>query len=159
LDIFKCTRRILKNKNGEYIMKKYLGLGIAFITLLTMGSASAIVIQTVSFHATQTQIVTGALDGICDNGCHNETNLTEITGVLTYDDSTFMIEDTILNVGGQCFLNTISPYDFDGDGTIETRLNELLGLVGTTITVEGYPCCHDSKLKVYYINGLEYREC
>jgi len=142
-------------------MKKYVGLGIALITILTMGSASAIVFQTTSLRINQTQFLLGTLGGGCDGGggCHNNTNLTTMTGVLVYDDSTFMIEDTILNVGCPGFLNTTSPYDFDGDGTVETRLNELLGMVGMTITVEGYLRFQQTRLIVFYINGVEYRDC
>lgn len=66
---------------------------------------------------------------------------------------------TILNFGCYSFLNTTSPYDFDGDGIIETRLNEIIGLVGATITVEGYLHCQQSIFLVYSINGLVYREC
>jgi hypothetical protein len=141
-------------------MKKYLGMVIALIAILTMGSASAIVFQTSILSANKSQLLIGTLGGGCGgHGCHNDTNMTEITGVLTYDDSTFMIEETILNVGCYYYLNTTSPYDFDGDGTIETRLNELLGMVGTTITVEGYLRCQQTKLIVFYINGIEYRDC
>jgi len=93
-------------------------------------------------------------------GCHNNSNMTTITGVLLYQNSNFKIGTTILSFGCYNYINTtISPYDFDGDGTIETILNELLGMVGTSITVEGYLRCMGTKLNVYYINGILYREC
>jgi len=140
-------------------MKKYLGIGIALVTILIMGSASAIVFQTSTLSSEKSLLVLGELGGGCGGGCHNHTNMTELTGVLTYNQSVFKIGTTVLNFGGPCYLNTTSPYDFDGDGTIETRLNEILGLVGTSITVEGNLRCQNTRLIVFYINGHEYRDC
>jgi len=142
-------------------MKKYLGVTFALLMVLTMGSASAVVFQTSSFNTDKYQLVIGTLGGGCGGhgGCHNNTNMTELTGLLTYDGSRFKINDTILNFGCYNYLNTtISPYDFDGDGALETILNELFGMVGTTITVDGFLNCMGSRLVVYLINGIEYRE-
>jgi len=141
-------------------MKKYLGMVIALVAILTMGSASAIVFQTSMLSAEKSQSLIGTLDGGCGgHGCHNNSTMVEITGILEYNDSIFTIDTTILNFGCYNYLNTtISPYDFDGDGTLETILNELFGLVGTSITVKGYLCCHHSRLMVIYINGILYRE-
>ena len=140
-------------------MKKYLGLAIALLAILTMGSASAIVFQTSSLSTDKSLLITGTLGGGCGGGCQNHTNMTEMTGVLTYNGTTFTIGTTILNFGCSSYLNTTSPYDFDGDGTIETRLNEVLGLVGTSITVEGYLRCQNTRFIVFYINEHEYRVC
>jgi len=140
-------------------MKKYLGMVIALVAIITTGSVSAIVFQTSSLSADKSQLLIGTLDGGCGGGCHNQTNMTEMTGVLTYDEETFTIGGTILNFGCYNYLNTTtSPYDFDNDGTIETRLNELLGMVGTSITVEGYLRCQNTRLIVFWINGLQYRD-
>ena len=58
----------------------------------------------------------GTLGGGCGGGCHNNSNMTEITGILVYEDPIFKIDTTILNFGGYCYINsTTSPYDFDGD--------------------------------------------
>lgn len=97
------------------------------------------------------------MNGNCTHhGCHNSSNMTTITGVLIQEGGTFKIGTTILNFG--CHINTTTaPYDFDGDGTIETILNELLGLVGTSITVQGFLSCHGTKLNVYYLNGIQIR--
>jgi len=143
-------------------MKKYLSIVIAAVVLLSVGSVSAVVFQVSILQPSNTPLIMDTLSGGCGGhgGCHNNTNMTELTGELTYEDSTFMIETTILNFGCYYYINTTtSPYDFDGDGELETILNELLGMVGTTITVEGYLRCHHSKLMVYYINGIAYREC
>jgi hypothetical protein len=148
-------------------MKKNLVLSIAFVAILAMGSASALTIEvsTVKF-TTSSTLPFGQLGGGCGGGgchggghCHNNTNLTEITGVLILDGTTFSIDSTVLMFGCYNYLNTtISPYDFDGDGVTETIWNELLGMVGTSINVEGFMCCQNTRLVVYYINGIEYRD-
>ncbi len=140
-------------------MKKYLGIIIALIVIISMGSSSAIVCQTGMISLIKIQPAIGSLGGGCGGHCHNNSSMVEITGILEYNDTVFTIEGTILNFGCYNYLNTtISPYDFDGDGTLETILNELFGMVGTSITVEGYMCCHHSRLMVIYINGILYRE-
>jgi hypothetical protein len=143
-------------------MKKYLGMVIAVVAILTIGTVGATILKANDPSASKTPLV-GTLGGGCGghgHGCHNNTNLTEITGVLVYDGTNFMIDTTFLNFGCYNYINTtISPYDFDGDGTVETVLNELLGLVGTSITVEGRMNCQNTRLMVIYINGILYREC
>ena len=57
-----------------------------------------------------------------------------MTGVLAYDGTTFTMEATILCFGCYNYLNT-------------------------TITVEGFLRCQNTRLIVFYINGLEYRDC
>src|SRR5512136_1675305 len=132
-------------------MKKQLGIAILIVALLTMGTATATIFEVSNLKFSTTTLPRGILGGGCGGGCgghgggggcHNNTNLTEMTGVLTYDVTTFSRDDMILMFGCYNFLNTtISPYDFDGDGELETILNELFGMVGTTITVEGYLRC------------------
>lgn len=139
-------------------MKKYLGVGIALFVILSMGSASAIVFQTSSLNFDKSLLLVGTLDGGHGGGCHN-TNITNITGVLAYDGNNFTIGTVILHFGCASYLNQTSPYDFDGDGTIETRLNEVLGLVGTSITVGGNLRCQNTRFIVFYINGHAWRDC
>lgn len=149
-------------------MKKYLGLLLAVVLILSLGSASAVLVQLGEMKLATNPLMANPLGGGCGGGCgghggggcHNNSNMTELTGVLTYNGITFTIETTILNFGCYSYLNTTtSPYDFDGDGELETILNELLGMVDTTITVEGFLRCQNTKLIVFYINGIEYREC
>ena len=142
-------------------MKKYLGIAILIAAILTMGSASAITIQVSSMKLGTSPLITGTLTGPHGGGggCHNNTNMTELTGVLTYNGTAFTIGTTVLSFGCYNYLNQTSPYDFDGDGNIETRMNELLGLVGTSITVEGYIRCQNTRLIVFYINGVQWRTC
>jgi hypothetical protein len=148
-------------------MKKQLGLAILIVAILTMGTATATIFQVSNLNFNASTWTKGTLGGGCGGGgcgggggCHNNTNLTEMTGVLTYDGTTFTMDTTILCFGCYNYLNTtISPYDFDGDGTTETIWNELMGVVGTTITVEGYLRCQNTRLVVFYVNGYEIRDC
>jgi hypothetical protein len=143
-------------------MKKNLRLlsvvvaAIAIVSLFTTTLGAGIVIVT-----TKSNLFIKGVDmsGNCtQHGCHNNSNMTTITGVLIQEGANYKIGTTTLNFGCYNYINTtMSPYDFDGDGTIETILNELLGMIGTSITVQGFLSCHGTKLNVYYINGLLYR--
>ena len=92
--------------------------------------------------------------GICQGGCE----LTELTGILEYDEENFFIGEVELHFGPEWYIiAAISAEDFDGDGEYELVIDELLGLVGTEITVE----CHlqsENWMSVFTINGLIYRE-
>ncbi len=147
-------------------MKKQLGIALLIVALLSVGTATAAIIEVNTLNFKASTLLRGTLGGGCGGGCgghggcHNNTNLTEMTGVLEYDGTTFTMDTTILMFGCYNYLNTTqSPYDFDGDGTTETILNELLGMVGTTITVEGYLHCQNTRLMVFFINGIEFRDC
>lgn len=84
--------------------------------------------------------------------------MTEVTGMLTYNNGYFYINDIKLHFGPRWYItNTQSPYDFDGDGVLETIFVELQGLVGTTCTMKGHLQA-DNTLSVFYINDLLYRE-
>ncbi|MFO7676906.1 MAG: hypothetical protein R6V50_00770 [Thermoplasmatota archaeon] len=92
--------------------------------------------------------------GICQGGCE----LTELTGVLEYDEVNFFIEDVELHFGPNWYITAaISSEDFDGDGEYELIIDELLGLVGIEITVEGH-LQSENWMSVFTINGLVYRE-
>jgi hypothetical protein len=141
-------------------MKKYLRLVIGVFAMITMGNAIAITLNASNLATNTVTPTIIPLGGGCGGGCQNNSTMTEITGTLVlYNNTKFKIDTTTLNFGGYCYINsTTSPYDFDGDGTIETILNELIGLVGTSITVKRYLVCQNSKLIVFYINGILYRE-
>jgi hypothetical protein len=110
------------------------------------------------------QRIIARLDGGCHGhggggggGCHG--NTTNVTGVLTYEDETFYVDDMQLCLGCGSYLNTTALYDFDGDGVLETNFEEVSGLVGTTVTMGGQVMgCQENHLMVYTINGQEYRE-
>jgi hypothetical protein len=92
--------------------------------------------------------------GICQGGCTLET----IEGVLTFDGTYFYINGVELHFGPTWYItNAVSAYDYDGDGTKELIYDELQGLVGDTISVEGH-MQSDDWMSVFSINGVIYRE-
>jgi len=92
--------------------------------------------------------------GICQGGC----NLIEIIGILEYDEQYFTTDEIELHFGPNWYINSaISSLDYDGDGEEELIIDELLGLVGTEVTVEGH-MQSDNWMSVFTINGMVYRE-
>jgi len=92
--------------------------------------------------------------GVCQGGCE----LTELTGILEYAEENFFIGDVELHFGPEWYIiAAISAEDFDGDGEYELVIDELLGLVGIEITVEGH-LQSDDWMSIFTINGLVYRE-
>jgi neutral trehalase len=98
-------------------------------------------------------VATGAQVSVQQTACNN---LTEITGVFTYGSGIFSIDAVTLHLGPRWLMKIIqSPYDYDGDGMLETVFAELQGLVGATVTVTGH-LHEDGSLSVFFINGLPY---
>ena len=92
--------------------------------------------------------------GLCQGGC----NLSELTGLMTYDGTNFYIDPTELHFGPNWYINSAtSAVDYDNDGTLELVIEELQGLAGTTVTVEGHYQAQDW-MSVFTINGEIYRE-
>ena len=92
--------------------------------------------------------------GICQGGC----NLTNITGILEYDETNFFIGEVELHFGPNWYITAaIAVEDYDGDGEKELIIDELLGLVGTEVTVEGH-MQSENWMSVFTINGMVYRE-
>jgi hypothetical protein len=92
--------------------------------------------------------------GICQGGC----NLSELTGTMTYDGTNFYITTVELHFGPNWYITSAtSAVDYDNDGTLELIIEELQGLVDTTITVEGHYQSQDW-MSVFTINGDVYRE-
>lgn len=92
--------------------------------------------------------------GVCQGGC----NLTTLTGIMTYDGTNFFIETVELHFGPSWYITAAnSTIDYDGDGNLELVIDELLGLVGTEVTVEGH-YQSDDWMSVFTINGEVYRE-
>ena len=79
-------------------------------------------------------------------------NITRLEGVLDYDNGTYMVDATVLYLGNEWFLDSLSKSDYDGDGTYEYLWQELEGLLGTTIVINGI--LEDSILYVSHINGI-----
>ncbi len=92
--------------------------------------------------------------GICLGGCE----LVELTGELTYDGTNFFIGIVELHFGPNWYITSaIAVEDYDGDGEIELVFDEIMGLVGTEITVEGH-MQSEEWMSVFTINDLVYRE-
>jgi hypothetical protein len=92
--------------------------------------------------------------GMCQGGA----NLTELTGVMTYDGANFFIELVELHFGPTWYITSaMSSVDYDGDTQLELIIDELLGLTNTTVTVEGH-YQSDNWMSVFTINGEVYRE-
>lgn len=92
--------------------------------------------------------------GVCQGGC----NLSELTGIMTYDGSDFYIDPVELHFGPNWYITSaITAVDYDNDGELELVIDELLGLVNTTVTVEGHYQAQDW-MSVFTINGEVYRE-
>ena len=92
--------------------------------------------------------------GTCSSNCE----LVEITGTLTYDGTNFYIDDIELHFGPAWYINYAeSAIDFDGDGEKEIIFEELQGLVGSTVTLEGH-FQSDNWMSVFIIDGETYRE-
>ncbi len=90
--------------------------------------------------------------------CQDKNNLSELTGVITYDGTNFFIDEIELHFGPNWYITSaISNVDYDKDGQLELIKDELLGLVSTTITVEGH-YQSDNWMSIFTINGEDYRE-
>jgi hypothetical protein len=77
-------------------------------------------------------------------------DITEIQGELTYDNETssYFVGDTGIVIKKRGF----SRSDIDGDESLEPLWEELKGLVGETITVDG--TLYDEVLVIEHINGI-----
>jgi hypothetical protein len=139
-------------------------LGITLATLFLISGVVAVTaensdddVQTLpSGNGVMQQIMNRIRDmlGICQGGC----NLSELTGIMTYDGTTFYISPVELHFGPNWYINSaISAVDYDNDGTFELIIDELQGLVDTTVTVEGHYQAQDW-MSVFTINGEVYRE-
>ncbi len=92
--------------------------------------------------------------GVCQGGV----NLSELSGLLTFDGTNYFIGDVELHFGPVWYITTSdSAIDYDGDGSLELISDELQGLVGSEVTVEGH-YQSDNWISVFTINGELYRE-
>ena len=151
-------------------MKKKILAAVALVFLMVCSGIVASAAEAVDEQNQKSQIMIESRDdnqlmlrlrnricdtiGICLGGC----NLTEITGTFEYDEINFFIGDVELHFGPNWYIESaIATEDYDNDGENELVIDELLGLVGTEITVEGH-LQSDGWMSVFSINGLVYRE-
>ncbi len=92
--------------------------------------------------------------GFCQGGVDLET----LTGILTYDGTNFFIGAVELHFGPVWYITSaISTIDYDKDGEFELIIDELKGLVGIEVTVEGH-YQSDNWMSIFTINNEIYRE-
>ncbi len=92
--------------------------------------------------------------GICQGGV----NLTTISGILTFDGTNFFIDNVEIHFGPTWYIESAeSNVDYDDDGAKELIYDELQGLIGTEIAVEGH-MQSSGWMSVFTINGEIYRE-
>jgi hypothetical protein len=73
--------------------------------------------------------------------------LVEMNGVLEYINGSYYINDTQLIIK-----HGLSKSDIDGDGSLEAMYEELNGLLGKEITVDGF--MNEKGFVVMHINGI-----
>lgn len=85
-------------------------------------------------------------------------DVTTLVGPLRVVDGTWTLGETPLDVGDETLLATTAQHDLDGDGTLESNMDELTGLVeaGTEHTVEVLSSTGPALL--WGVDGLAYRD-
>ena len=85
---------------------------------------------------------------------------TTLTGTLSHDPSCgtiFELDTYVLFFGSYHYLtSTAAMYDYDNDGVTELIIDELLGLVGSTVTVTANYASSKDAWIVFTINGQPY---
>ncbi len=79
-------------------------------------------------------------------------NLDREEGMLSYEEGMFCVDGIEIYFGDAWWLNHTIRSDYDGDGEYETVWNELLGLVGSNVTVNGRLV--NETLVASHINGM-----
>ena len=79
-------------------------------------------------------------------------NLDREEGTLSYEEGKFYVDGIEIYFGDAWWLNHTIRSDYDGDGEYETVWNELLGLVGSNVTVNGRLV--NETLVASHINGM-----
>ncbi|MCD6222789.1 MAG: hypothetical protein J7K12_03800 [Thermoplasmata archaeon] len=79
-------------------------------------------------------------------------NLDRGEGMLSYEEGMFYVDGIEIYFGDAWWLNHTIRSDYDGDGEYETVWNELLGLVGSNVTVNGRLV--NETLVASHINGM-----
>jgi hypothetical protein len=77
--------------------------------------------------------------------------LTDTAGVWT-------VGGTTVDVGPDSWLASTALSDFDGDGSVESNLDELTGLTGSTVDVQVQPSAGGAAPVLIEVNGAAYRD-
>ena len=76
-------------------------------------------------------------------------------GIMSYENGAFYVNDIPLYVGDAWWLNHTIRSDYDGDGEYELIWNELNGLIGSNVVINGR--YDDGAIIVSHINGMFFR--
>lgn len=87
-----------------------------------------------------------------ENRWHDFLNTTRLEGTLEYIDGNYYVNGIELYFGNEWFMESIARSDYDGDGEYEYVWQELEGLIGSDIVVNGV--LRDDVLCVSHINGI-----
>ncbi|MCD6512584.1 MAG: hypothetical protein J7K61_03175 [Thermoplasmata archaeon] len=82
----------------------------------------------------------------------NLLNLDRIEGNLSYIDGTYYVDDTPVYFGDEWFLEHVIRSDYDGDGDYETIADEINGLMGNDVVINGM--YGNGTLIASHINGM-----
>ena len=139
--------------------KKIIVIGIISLFLFSGIAINATALPTDNTNGPMQKLFNRFCDmiGWC-RGTGLKANLVNITGLFEYDGTDFYIDEATLHFGPSWYIESAeSSVDYDGDGTNEYVIDELLGLVGTEITVGAHEQS-DNWYSVFTINGEIYRE-
>jgi len=152
-------------------MKVKLSIGIAIVAFLISSGVATVAVeadgytdrpnQETPFRGRLFELLERIINRIYDtlgiyNGDCNES--VEISGILTYDGTYFYVDEVEVHFGPVWHISrTLSKVDYDDDGDLELIIDELKGLVGTYVTLEGY-MQSDNWFTVFIINGEAYRD-
>ena len=87
---------------------------------------------------------------------NNYLNITREEGILEYIDGKYYVNGVEIYFGDEHFLNTISRSDYDMDGVYETVMEEIKGLIGSSVIINGL--LEDNILYASHINGIWLRQ-
>lgn len=105
--------------------------------------------------ATSPSLVTSSSSSPCP------VSFTTITGILSLVklNGCYFVQGTRVDFGPSWYINTtIAREDYNNNGTNQTIVKELAGLVGTSVTLKVAICNETTPLEVFAINGLIYRD-
>ena len=94
----------------------------------------------------------GRWNNAWEHAARNMLNVTRLEGVLENINGTYYVEGTPLYLGNEMFLNTLARSDYDGDEKYEQVYQEIEGLEGSNVVVNGV--LRNGTLYVSHINGI-----
>ena len=94
----------------------------------------------------------GRWNNAWEHAARNMLNVTRLEGVLENINGTYYVDGIPLYLGDEMFLNTLTRSDYDRDGVYEQVGEEIAGLEGSNVVVNGV--LRNGTLYVSHINGI-----